>query len=117
MLGAKFYAKLDGNKDTSWKSVSKLPYNLKKSLFLRSVYGFISIAGAMLSIKLCPTSIAISIMMTQVFVSSLIGYLLNDEYISKREIMSIIGGFLGVLVLQDADKLFDLGRRRHSVEE
>ena len=63
MLGAQIYAWKDG-KDTSLSSVARLPYNLKKSLFWRSFYGYGAIVAAMVAILLCPVSIAVSIMMT-----------------------------------------------------
>ena len=88
MLGAQIYAWKDG-KDTSIKCVSKLPNNLKSSLFMRSFYGYGSIVGAMLSILLCPASVAVSIMMTQCFVSAFVGFFLNKELLSRMEIFTI----------------------------
>lgn len=64
-----------------------------------------SIGAAMIAIKLCPVSIAVSIMMTQVFGSALAGYLLADERLTCPEVFSIIGGFLGVTILTN-DTLF-----------
>lgn len=53
----------------------------------------------MIAITICPVSIAVSIMMTQVFVSTLTGFFLAGEKISVYEIISIIGGFFGVILL------------------
>lgn len=82
---------------------------LKKSLFWRSFYGYGAIVAAMIAIKLCPVSIAVSIMMSQVFMSSLAGYLFNSEIISRMEIMSICGGFIGVLILTNERFFNDAG--------
>jgi len=63
MLGAQIYAWKDG-KSTSLVKVYELPIHLKKSLFLRSLYGYASIVAAMIAILLCPVSMSVSIMMT-----------------------------------------------------
>lgn len=98
MLGAQIYAWKDG-KSTSITKVYELPSHLKKSLFLRSFYGYGAIVAAMIAILLCPVSMSVSIMMTQVFMSALAGYFFNNERISRMEILSICGGFVGVLIL------------------
>ena len=58
-----------------------------------------SIVAAMIAIELCPISVAVSIMMTQVFGSALAGYLLSGEVLSGAELFSIFGGFCGVVIL------------------
>ena len=58
-----------------------------------------AIVAAMIAIKLCPVSVAVSIMMTQVFGSTIAGYCLADERLTYPEIFSILGGFSGVLIL------------------
>lgn len=73
--------------------------------------------AAMIAIKLCPVSIAVSIMMTQVFVSTIAGYFFNNEIISKSEIFSIFGGFLGVLILTNEHFFHDAGRERHKADK
>ena len=62
ILGAYIYGKSDGV-NFSWSTIRQFPYHVQKSLFLRSFYGFAAIAGAMIAIKLCPVSVAVSIMM------------------------------------------------------
>lgn len=116
MLGGQVYAWRDG-KDTSLSKVNQLPFHMKKSLFFRSFYGYMSIVAAMISILLCPVSIAVSIMMTQVFVSALAGYFFNKEKMSKFEILAIIGGFLGVLILTNEHYFNDAGRQRHEADK
>ena len=98
MFGAQIYAWKDG-KSTSISKVYELPMHLKKSLLLRSFYGYGSIVAAMIAIMLCPVSMSVSIMMTQVFMSALVGFFLNKEVLSRMEILSICGGFVGVLIL------------------
>ena len=63
----------------------------------------------MIAIKLCPVSVAVSIMMMQVFGSALAGYCLSGEQLTCLEILSIIGGFCGVLVLTNHTLLSDKG--------
>lgn len=83
---------------------------MKKSLFWRSFYGYGAIVSAMMAILLCPLSIANSIMMTQVFVSTIAGYLLNKEKLTNWEIFSIFGGFVGVLLLTNEHFFHEAGR-------
>lgn len=46
-----------------------------------------------------PVSIAVSIMMTTAFVTSLIAFLIAGEKLSGLELLIIIGGFSGVIIL------------------
>jgi len=63
MLGAYLYGKWDGV-DFSPSVYIGYEYKIQKLLFLRSLYGYLAIVCAMVSIMLCPASIAVSIMMT-----------------------------------------------------
>lgn len=116
MFGAQIYAWKDG-KDTSLSKVYQLPIELKTSLFWRSFYGYGAIVAAMIAIKLCPVSVAVSIMMTQVFMSALAGYLFNSELISKKEIFSICGGFVGVLILTNEQFFNKAGWDRYKADQ
>lgn len=91
--------------------------NLKKSLFLRSFYGYGAIVAAMIAILLCPVSMSVSIMMTQVFMSALAGYFFNNEIISRMEILSICGGFFGVLILTNEHFFHAAGRVRFAADQ
>ena len=46
-----------------------------------------------------PVSIAVSIMMTTTFVTSIIAWIWVGEKMTCKEIIYIIGGFMGVLLL------------------
>lgn len=98
MFGAYIYGKRDGI-SFSWTTFRDFPLNIQKSLFMRSLYGFFAVLTAMVAIELTPVSIAVSIMMTQVFASSIAGYILLNETVSALEYVCMIGGFVGVLVL------------------
>ena len=63
ILGAYIYGKKDGV-NFGYSTIRQFPYHIQKSLFWRSFYGYGAILGAMIAIKLCPVSIAVSIMMT-----------------------------------------------------
>lgn len=74
--------------------------------------------AAMVAIYHCPVSIAVSIMMSQVFVSTLAGYFFNKEIITRMEILSICGGFLGVLVLTNDSYFIDAEtKERHRADQ
>ena len=51
------------------------------------------------AVYLMPVSIAVSIMMTTTFVTSIIAWLWVGEKLSMKEIIFITGGFMGVLML------------------
>jgi len=104
MLGAYIYGRIDGV-DMGFKVFANFDLKTQKSLFLRSLYGYGAIVAAMIAISITPVSIAVSIMMTQVFVSTLTGFFLAGERISVYEMISIIGGFFGVILLVN-DQLF-----------
>ena len=46
-----------------------------------------------------PVSIAVSIMMTTAFVTSLIAFFFAGEKLSGLELLIIVGGFMGVIIL------------------
>ena len=104
ILGAYVYGKRDGV-DFSLSRFRDFPSHIQKSLFLRSCYGFGAVLAAMIAIQLTPVSVAVSIMMTQVFASALAGYILSNESLSVPEAISMVGGFAGVLILTN-DNIF-----------
>lgn len=104
VLGAYVYGKRDGV-DFSIQRFRDLPGHMQKSVFVRSLYGFAAVLCAMIAVHLTPVSVAVSIMMTQVFASALAGYALGNESLSAFETMSMVGGFAGVLLLTN-DSLF-----------
>jgi len=77
----------------------QFPENRKSRIFWRSFYGYGSYISAMISIHLLPVSVSISITMSAVFATVLLGYLVAGERISAREVITIIGGTLGVVML------------------
>jgi len=105
ILGGYMYGKRDGVDFTPalWNSFST---KIQSSLFWRSFYGYGSIVSAMLSINFAPESIAVSIMTTVVFVSVVVGYVFGGETISTYEILSISGGFIGVIMMVNEQFLF-----------
>ena len=98
MIGAYIYGKYDGV-DFGYSSFKEFPDKVKWSLFKRSMYGFGSIIATFLAIQLMPVSIAVSIMMTTAFVTSLIAFLVAGEKLSGLELLIIMGGFSGVIIL------------------
>lgn len=62
-----------------------------------------------------PVSIAVSIMMTTAFVTSLIAFLFAGEKLSGLELLIIVGGFSGVIILTNptifTDETKDIKKR------
>jgi len=73
---------------------------------MRSFYGYFSIVGAMVAIKLAPVTVAVSIMMMMVFGSAICGFCLAGEKLGCGEVVAMIGGFFGVLTLTNAHLIF-----------
>lgn len=69
------------------------------SILKRSLYGYMTVIFTFLAVYLMPVSIAVSIMMTTTFVTSIIAWLWVGEKLSVKEIVYISGGFAGVLML------------------
>lgn len=65
----------------------------------RVFYGYLSYLMAMLCVNYLPLSIASPVLMSSVFVTMIMGYLVADEKLSVREIITIIFGFAGVVLL------------------
>ena len=62
-------------------------------------YGYTSYLMAMLSVNYLPLSVSTPTLMSAVFVTLILGYYVADEQLSKREIVTIVFGFLGVLLV------------------
>jgi len=60
----------------------------------------------MVAINFAPESIVVSIMTTVVFVSVIVGYAFGGETITRWEILSISGGFIGVIMMSNENFLF-----------
>lgn len=75
------------------------PWETRKSIIWRCVFGLGSNICAMGTIWFVPLFISQSILSCTVFVTMLLAWLINNEKISFREILMIIGGVAGVFVL------------------
>ena len=53
----------------------------------------------MITIYFLPLAVSQSLLCSAVFVTMILGYFLLDEQLSQREILTIIGGVAGVLIL------------------
>ena len=104
-VGGYFHGKVTGQDHSlfGYKQYQNFTYETKKSVWLRSIYGFGAFIAAMISIFLMPVSVSVSITMTATFFTPLIAYLLEGERLSKREVATIMIGFLGVLMIVNPD--------------
>lgn len=66
---------------------------------MRSFYGYGSFLAALISIRLMPVSVSVAITMTAVFVTAILGWIIAGEKISNQEIITIVMGFGGVVML------------------
>lgn len=101
MVGSFFYGKSDGL-DFSMMGMpmfQKFTYHVQINIIWRSIYGFGSFSCTMISIHLLPVSVSISITMSSIFTTMVLGWVLANEVLSGQEIASIVGGTLGVCML------------------
>lgn len=100
-LGSYYHGKYYGVDFTNFGLDMYKTFNAqtKKSIWLRTFYGFGSFLAALLSIKLMPVSVSVAITMTAVFVTALLGWVIAGETLSKDELYTIFGGFFGVVML------------------
>ena len=104
MIGAYVYGKNDGV-TFGIDTFMSFPPIVRSSLIKRSLYGFGSIVVTFMAIQLMPVSIAVSIMMSTSFVTALLAYIMMGEKLAVSEVLTIFGGFMGVVVLTNP-KLF-----------
>lgn len=105
MFGAYVHGKLRGD-DHSWfglKAFKDYTREVKISVLLRSFFGFGSFVSTMIAIYLLPVSVAVSIMMTTTFFTPILAWLIHDESISIPELITIVCGFFGVLMITNPD--------------
>ena len=82
-----------------WKLFRSFQWETQKLILWRVFYGYTSYLMAMLSVNYLPLSISTPALMSAVFVTLIIGYYVADEQLSKREIVTIVFGFIGVLLV------------------
>ena len=74
-------------------------WETRKQILWRVFYGYFSQIVAMVAIYFLPLAVSQSILGSAVFATMFCGYLILDEKLSTREILTIIGGVAGVLIL------------------
>ena len=76
-----------------------LPRDVAALLLYRSILGWISITGMFIAVFLLPFSLAIVLNSTQPVAAAAINYAFGGEKLNKLEILSIIFGMLGVIIM------------------
>ena len=74
-------------------------WEVKKLLFWRSCFAYLSIVMSFAAIQLLPISLAVSIMMASTFVTSLQAWLILGEAMPFSEVLCMFGGFIGMLMV------------------
>ena len=97
-MAAYIYGKVDGV-NFGYKAQSKLPQSCIVSLVKRSVYGYAEMLCLFVSITLMPVSVASSIMQATAFVTAIFAHYLKDEPLSSLEVVVILLGLFGCLML------------------
>ena len=97
-IAACIYGKLDGV-NFGYAAQSKLPQSCITSLVKRSVFGYAEMLCLFLSITLMPLSVASSIMTAAAFVTSVFAYFIQGEQLTAVEVVVILFGLLGCLML------------------
>lgn len=104
-VGAYLHGKLY-DQDHSYmglKMYRSLSNEAKWSVWMRTMYAFGSYGATMISIFLMPVSVSVSITMTATFVTAIMAYILEGEKLSLREVMTIMIGFFGVIMIVNPD--------------
>ena len=68
----------------------------------RALFGVLAMVFGIAAIQLAPNEIAASVLMVVVFLAPIIGFITNDESLSLWEMFSIVGGFLGVILMTNS---------------
>jgi drug/metabolite transporter (DMT)-like permease len=105
-IAAYIYGKVDGV-NFGYEAQSKLPQSCISSLVKRSVFGYAEMLCLFLSITLMPVSVASSIMQATAFVTSIMAYFLKGEPLSSTEIVVILFGLLGCMMLTNTQWFVD----------
>ena len=82
-----------------------------------SVYGYVACVCAYRAIFLLPLSIAMSIMQCTAFVSSIMSYLFGGQSLSFKEIVSIIFGIIGCIMLTNPELFTQKISMSHIVDQ
>ena len=77
----------------------KIPKQLWISLIKRGVFGISAIISSYLSIQYMPVSIAVSIMQASAFVTSIFAFFMRNEKLGILEVLIIVFGLIGCLML------------------
>ena len=102
-LGAYLHG-VSAGQDHSWfglKQFWEFSQSVKLSVLLRSVFGFGSFIATMIALYLMPVSICVSIMMTTVFFTPVLAFVIHGEALSLKETSTIMLGFTGVVMIMN----------------
>lgn len=73
------------------------------SLIRRSVYGFTGLYASFLCLEYMPETVSVSLMQCTAFITSVIAYVLRGEPLSIIEVIVIILGLFGCIMLTNTD--------------
>lgn len=89
-----------------WREFSKYPQETKRLIYLRCLLDWVASVLAIFAVMLIPVSITVSMSRLSVFFTPLVAYLIDHEVVTKYEVCTIAGGFLGVVLIMNPT-LFD----------
>ena len=76
-----------------------VPKEMRHVLFIRCMIGVVGFTCLVYGLKLVPIFISSIILQTMPFWTSIMGYFLNKEVVTKSEVICMVGCFAGVLVI------------------
>jgi drug/metabolite transporter (DMT)-like permease len=86
--------------------VLDIPRDSFKWVFLRAVFGFLSMMCQFFAIFLLPLSLAVLLYFTQPVSASIVNWIFNNESLSSLQIVSIASAMLGVVILTNPTMVF-----------
>lgn len=107
-VAAYIYGKVD-EVNFGFEAQSKLPKTCIVSLVKRSVFGYAEMLCLFVSLALMPVSVASSIMQATAFVTAVFAHFIKEEPLGVVELIVIILGLFGCLMLTNTDWFVDDG--------
>lgn len=103
LLGGYIHGKLndDDHSNMGWKQFKRYPQELKRLIYLRCVIDWIASVLVIFAVMLIPVSLTVSVSRLSVFFTPLLAFIIDNEKVTKYEICTIAGGFLGVLMIMN----------------
>lgn len=108
LIGGYIHGKAVGedHSKVGWEKFRSYPKETKRLLYLRCFIDWVASVLVIFAVMLIPVSLTVSVSRLSVFFTPLLALLIDNEKVTKYEICTIAGGFLGVVLIMNPT-LFD----------